>query len=178
MVNICWCYPTASLRAGIHSSKVSSASLRGRCESFRAQHHLTLEASWTLHMLRKAEVVLRSKEESQHQMRRAGSDPGILLLQCVGSGCQAVGQKRVSLNPCQNSHHSVCCKAEEVQTPLILHPKPTCCGFGPMQWEKLSEGDEPQLLCPCQFPARHFPSQRNTCCNENENENERKAVQE
>lgn len=52
--------------------------------------------------------------------RNTGHDPYCSV--CVCSGCQS--QKRAFRNPYRNNHHSICCRAEEVQIPLILHPKP------------------------------------------------------
>lgn len=117
MVNGLRWSPKASLRDGVHSSKASSASLWQKHESFQTQHHLTLEASWTQQMLRKDEAIniLCSKEANEEHRHPYCSV-------CVCSGCQS--QKRASRNPYRNNHHSVCCRAEEVQIPLSLHPEP------------------------------------------------------
>lgn len=94
------------------------------------------------------------------------------LLQCVGSGCRAAGQKRASLNPDQNNHHSTCCKVEELQICLILHPKPLAVVLGQCSVRNSLKGMSLSscALASAQPGAVPLPSQRNTCCKGNENE--------
>lgn len=90
------------------------------------------------------------------------------LLQPVGSGCQAAGQERASLNPYQSNRHSTCCEAEEVQIPLFFfHPKPLAAVSGQRGARNPLKG---LSLSSCALACAPLPSQRSLCCKENENE--------
>ena len=75
------------------------------------------------------------------------------LQQCVGSGCQAVGQRRAPINPDQNNHHGTCCKAEEVHMSLIFHPKHLLWFRASAVWETLWRGWASALL-PLPVPSQ------------------------
>lgn len=165
----------AILRASVHSSEVSSASLG---EDMNHYHHLMLEVSWALDPMRKAKVddILLPKEESQQGMRKPGNDNGILTAPCAFRLTRG-DQKRASLNPYWYNHPSTCWKAEEVQNPLILHPKPLAAVLDQCSVRNSLKGMSPSswVLASTQSGTASLPSQGRVL--REEWEWERKAVQ-
>lgn len=166
MVNPFWCYAKAPPGACVHSSKISSASLGGRRESRRAQHHLAL---W------KADVVaiLRSKEESQHQTREERSErcghPYCSL--SVQAAKQRVGREH-PLILTKAIAPAPAAKLKRFKSPCFFHPKPLAAVSGQRRARNPPKGTSLSscaLAC-AQAGTAPLPSQRNMCCKGNENE--------